>query len=147
MLIAIPMLTVLVVMEQMTTVGIPLVPRTVFVLKELAAPLSAELSRCVIVPLIVVFFAGELVWREREITTGQDHRRDAGIGLGTPGGLSAPIYVQRHLIHSGMQTITLTVSRKPTLAGIDPCHLLDGEELDDDDNIEVVKIEPGAEAG
>jgi hypothetical protein len=56
--------------------------------------------------------------------------------------LSAPVYVQKQRIHSGKQTITLTVSRKPTLAGIDPYHLLDWEELDDDDNIDVVKISP-----
>ena len=71
MLIAIPMLTVLVVIDQMATVGVPLVPRTVFVLKELTGPLSAELSRWVIVPLLMVFFAGELVWREREAGLGE----------------------------------------------------------------------------
>ena len=39
----------------------------------------------------------------------------------------------------GTQTITVTVPHKPDLAGIDPYHLLDWEERDDDDNIETVK--------
>ncbi len=55
--------------------------------------------------------------------------------------LSEPLYVQRHRIRSGAQTITVTVPRKPLLAGIDPYHLLDWEELADDDNIEGVEIE------
>jgi ABC-2 type transport system permease protein len=54
--------------------------------------------------------------------------------------LSAPLYLQMHRIHSGEQTITITVPRKPVLAGIDPLHLLDWEEKEDDDNIEGVKI-------
>jgi hypothetical protein len=35
----------------------------------------------------------------------------------------------------------LTVARKPVLAGIDPFHLLDWEEGEDDDNVEVVRVE------
>jgi ABC-2 type transport system permease protein len=66
MLTAIPLLTILVVVDQMEANGVPLVPTTVRVINELTAPLSAELSRWVIVPLLIVFFAGELVWRERE---------------------------------------------------------------------------------
>ena len=46
--------------------GIPLMPETAQVLEELTGPLSAELSRWVIVPLLFIFFAGELVWRERD---------------------------------------------------------------------------------
>ena len=63
---AIPLLTVLVVIDQMRLNGVPLIPKTVLVISELTAPLSAELSRWVIVPLLLVFFAGELVWRERD---------------------------------------------------------------------------------
>jgi ABC-2 type transport system permease protein len=33
-------------------------------------------------------------------------------------------YLQKHRIHSGKQTITVTVSQKPARAGIDPRHLL-----------------------
>jgi ABC-2 type transport system permease protein len=71
MLAAIPLLTVLVVLDQMELNGVPLVPTTVRVIGELTAPLSAELSRWVIVPLLIVFFAGELVWREREAGLGE----------------------------------------------------------------------------
>jgi ABC-type transport system involved in multi-copper enzyme maturation permease subunit len=61
-----PLLTVVVLLDQMFASGAPLLPTTGQVLKELTAPVSSELSRWVIVPLLCVFFAGELVWRERE---------------------------------------------------------------------------------
>ena len=51
--------------------GIPLVPTTARVIGELTGPLSAELSRWVIIPLLIVFFAGELVWRERDAGLGE----------------------------------------------------------------------------
>jgi hypothetical protein len=56
------------------------------------------------------------------------------------GELSAPLHVAMHRIHSGNQTITITVRGKPVLAGIDPYHLLDWDEKEDDDNIEAVTI-------
>ena len=71
LLAAIPILTVLVVLDQMESNGVPLVPRTVRVINELTAPVSAELSRWVIIPLLIVFFAGELLWREREAGLGE----------------------------------------------------------------------------
>ncbi|OJT26045.1 hypothetical protein BO221_09440 [Archangium sp. Cb G35] len=71
LLAGIPMLTVPVVLDQMVSIGAPLVPTTARVLSELTAPLSAELSRWVIIPLLIVFFAGELVWREREAGLGE----------------------------------------------------------------------------
>lgn len=71
LLVAIPSLTVLVVLDQMELNGVPLVPTTVYVINELTAPLSAELSRWVIIPLLLVFFAGELVWRERDAGLGE----------------------------------------------------------------------------
>jgi hypothetical protein len=49
--------------------------------------------------------------------------------------LSSPLYVQMHRIRSGQQTFTVTVPRKPVLAGIDPYHLLDWEAPGDDDNL------------
>jgi ABC-2 type transport system permease protein len=70
-LVAIPVLTVPVIVDQMVSGGVPLVPTTALVLTELTAPLSAELSRWVIVPLLLVFLAGELVWREREAGLGE----------------------------------------------------------------------------
>jgi hypothetical protein len=53
--------------------------------------------------------------------------------------LSAPSYVRMHRIRSGEQTITVTVPRKPALAGLDPFRLLDWELREGDDNIVEVK--------
>ena len=50
-----------------------------------------------------------------------------------------PLYLQKHRVHSGKQTITVTVPRKPARAGIDPNHLL--IDLEIGDNITKVKIE------
>jgi hypothetical protein len=54
--------------------------------------------------------------------------------------LSQPLYLQKHRIRSGAQTITVVVPRQPVLAGIDPFHVLDWEEREDDDNIDRVEI-------
>jgi hypothetical protein len=54
--------------------------------------------------------------------------------------LGEPLYVQMHRIRSGEQTITVAVPRQPVLAGIDPYHLLDVVELENDDNIGAVEI-------
>ncbi len=54
--------------------------------------------------------------------------------------LGRPLYVQKHRIRSGTQAITVTVPHRPARGGIDPYHLLDWEEGDNDDNIEGVKI-------
>ena len=48
-------------------------------------------------------------------------------------------YLQRHRIHSGMQTITITVPQKPVRAGIDPRHLL-SELGERDQNVKAVTI-------
>jgi ABC-2 type transport system permease protein len=84
MLVALPLLTVLVVLDQTMSNGVPMVPTTPLVLAELTAPVSAELSRWVIVPLLLIFFAGELVWREREAGLGE-------IGDALPGSDWAPL--------------------------------------------------------
>jgi hypothetical protein len=65
-----------------------------------------------------------------------------GVFASVEGGdeLSAPLYLQRQRIRSGRQTITLFVSRKPALAGIDPFHVLDWGERENDDNIEPVTM-------
>ena len=39
-------------------------------------------------------------------------------------GLGDPLHLEKHRIRSGKQSITVTVSRKPARAGIDPNHLL-----------------------
>jgi aminopeptidase N len=48
-------------------------------------------------------------------------------------GLGEPLYVRKHRIHSGEQTITVTVQGKPAHAGIDPNHLLIDLKIDDND--------------
>jgi hypothetical protein len=55
--------------------------------------------------------------------------------------LSAPLYLRNHRIRSGEQTIVVSVSRRPVLVGIDPHHLLDWEEGEDDDNIGRVEVD------
>jgi ABC-type transport system involved in multi-copper enzyme maturation permease subunit len=56
--------------------------------------------------------------------------------------LGKPLYVQKHRISSGRQTITVTVPQAPARAGIDPYNLLDWEE---GDNIEPVVIDESVE--
>ncbi|GAA4447785.1 M1 family aminopeptidase [Nibrella saemangeumensis] len=52
--------------------------------------------------------------------------------------LGKPLYVQKHFIRSGKQTVTVTLPHKPARGGIDPYNLLDWEE---GDNIEEIKFE------
>jgi ABC-type transport system involved in multi-copper enzyme maturation permease subunit len=51
--------------------------------------------------------------------------------------LGKPLYLGRHHLEPGRQTITVTVSEKPARGGIDPYNLLD---WDDGDNIEGIEI-------
>ncbi|CAA9310418.1 MAG: hypothetical protein AVDCRST_MAG56-6270 [uncultured Cytophagales bacterium] len=71
LLAALPLLTVPVLLDQMESNGVPLVPTTTRVLAELTAPLGNEMSRWVIIPFLIVYFAGELVWRERDAGLGE----------------------------------------------------------------------------
>ena len=71
LLAGLPMLTVLVVLDQMLGGAAPLIPTTVQVLEEMTAPVSAQLSRWVIIPPLLIFFAGELIWRERDAGLGE----------------------------------------------------------------------------
>ena len=66
LLVVIPLFAVLTVPFEMEQLGVPLMPRTVRVVSLLTAPVTGLLTPWVIVPLIILFFAGELVWRERE---------------------------------------------------------------------------------
>jgi ABC-2 type transport system permease protein len=52
--------------------------------------------------------------------------------------LSRALYYEKHRIRSGKQSITIKVSEKPIMAGIDPHHVLDWEEKEDDDNLKAV---------
>ena len=66
LLIFIPLLAIPVVLDQMAALGYPLTPTTARVVKELTGPLSAAMSRWMVVPGFIIYFAGELVWRERD---------------------------------------------------------------------------------
>jgi len=50
--------------------------------------------------------------------------------------LGKPLYVQKHRLHSGTQTITVVLSQRTVRGGIGPYNLLDWEE---DDNIEPIE--------
>jgi ABC-type transport system involved in multi-copper enzyme maturation permease subunit len=64
------------------------------------------------------------------------------IGIFAPAGtgeaLGRPLYVEKHRVRSGKQTIMVMVPHEPATAGIDPYNLLD---WDEGDNIEAVTIE------
>ena len=53
--------------------------------------------------------------------------------------LGEPLYLTRHRIRSGKQTIQVTVPRQPSRAGIDPYRKLIDRERDDN----VAAVEPG----
>ncbi len=71
LLAAIAALVVLVVPEKMENLGTPLLPTTEYVLTFLTAPLTNFLTPWVITPLLIVLYAGELVWRERNAGLGE----------------------------------------------------------------------------
>jgi hypothetical protein len=57
--------------------------------------------------------------------------------------LGRPLYLEKHRVRSGTQTITVTVLDRPARGGIDPYSLLDWEE---GDNIEPIEVRPPAQA-
>jgi ABC-2 type transport system permease protein len=65
--VAVAMLVVLFMPALTALRGVPLLPRTAHVLTVLTAPV-ADNPRIpwVLIPLLIVFYAGELVWRERD---------------------------------------------------------------------------------
>lgn len=71
MLVVIPLMCIPVIIDQMESNGVPLLPTTVQVLTEITTALSSETSRWVIIPLLMIFFAGEVVWKEREAGLGE----------------------------------------------------------------------------
>jgi ABC-2 type transport system permease protein len=67
LLAAFPMMLALVLLTNMQHWGIPLLPRTNYLLtKYLTATITNPLNFWVMVPLLFIFFSGELVWRERD---------------------------------------------------------------------------------
>ena len=62
-----PLLLLLVVITESQQFGVPMVPRTGYILaKHLTAPITFASDYRVMIPLLIIFFAGELVWRERD---------------------------------------------------------------------------------
>jgi ABC-2 type transport system permease protein len=67
LLVAFPLFMVVVLLTEFQHWGVPLLPRTSFMLaKHMTAPLTDATDFRVIIPLLIVYFAGELVWRERD---------------------------------------------------------------------------------
>ncbi|WP_116108735.1 hypothetical protein [Lewinella sp. IMCC34191] len=66
LLIVIPLVTAIAIGQNMVLNGVPVIPSTALVLDELTSPLTAELGAWVLIPLLTIYLAGELVWRERE---------------------------------------------------------------------------------
>lgn len=67
LLLALPLMLVLVMVVETQQWGVPLLPRTVeLVTRHLTAPITNPLNYWVIVPLLTIFLAGEVVWRERD---------------------------------------------------------------------------------
>jgi hypothetical protein len=60
-------------------------------------------------------------------------------------GLGEPLYLKQHRVHAGEQTITVTVPRRPTRAGVDPSRTL--IERKRDDNVVPVGDPPARRAG
>ena len=67
LLLAFPMMLVVVMLVELQQWGVPLLPRTVeLVTRHLTAPLTSPMNYWVMVPVLIIFFAGELVWQERD---------------------------------------------------------------------------------
>ena len=64
--------------------------------------------------------ARKLVVDEAGVETEVPMNDSAKIGIFDDKGLNEPIYLHKHRISAAKQTITVTVPRKPTSAGIDP---------------------------
>jgi ABC-type transport system involved in multi-copper enzyme maturation permease subunit len=68
LLVGFPMFLVLVLAIELEHWGIPLLPRTGFLLaKYMTSPLTQAADFRVVIPLLIVYFVGELVWRERDV--------------------------------------------------------------------------------
>ncbi len=70
-LLGIPVFAFLIIPIEMEQLGVPLLPRTANVIARLTGAVTGILTPWVIVPLLILFFAGELVWREREAGLGE----------------------------------------------------------------------------
>ena len=67
LLLAFPAMLMLMMQVEMQQWGVPLLPTTVeIVSRHLTFPLTDPLNYWVMLPLLIIYFAGELVWRERD---------------------------------------------------------------------------------
>ena len=67
LLVAFPMMLVLMMLIELQQWGVPLLPRTIeLISRHLTFPVTDPFNYWVMVPLLIIFFAGELVWRERD---------------------------------------------------------------------------------
>jgi ABC-type transport system involved in multi-copper enzyme maturation permease subunit len=67
LLAAFPAMLVLVMRIELQQWGVPLLPRTVeLITRHLTAPITSPMNYWVMVPLLIIFLAGELVWQERD---------------------------------------------------------------------------------
>ncbi len=67
LLVAFPTMLVLMMQIELQQWGVPLLPRTVEIISRyLTFPVTDPINFWVMVPLLIIFFAGELVWRERD---------------------------------------------------------------------------------
>jgi ABC-2 type transport system permease protein len=65
-------LTCVVISANMEFMGVPLSPRAEYVLGYLTAPLSSPGNKLwMVIPLLTIFYAGELVWGERDARMGE----------------------------------------------------------------------------
>jgi ABC-type transport system involved in multi-copper enzyme maturation permease subunit len=71
LLVVIPVFAFLLVPVEMEQLDVPLLPRTVKILEQMTAPVTGILTPWLIVPLLILFYAGELVWRERDAGMGE----------------------------------------------------------------------------
>jgi hypothetical protein len=70
----------------------------------------------------------------RQTPIAMDDLVEIGVFAGEAGGElgpGEPLYLKRHRIRGGQQTITVTVPRRPARAGIDPYRTLIERERDD----------------
>jgi ABC-2 type transport system permease protein len=73
LLVVFPMFVLLVLTTELQQWGIPLLPRTGYLLsKHMTAPLTAATDYRVMIPLLIVYFVGELVWRERDARSSEN---------------------------------------------------------------------------
>jgi ABC-type transport system involved in multi-copper enzyme maturation permease subunit len=66
-----PLFAMVILPSELEQLGVPTFPRTARVLTMVTTPLSGLLTPWIIVPLFIVFFAGELIWRERDAGVGE----------------------------------------------------------------------------